>query len=246
MTTFKIGDRAKAVANIPSRSLKRGGIYLVIGCSDDFVSIDLDGEVAFNASLFELYAKAGEFVAGDKLVALNDFTDGIGQKRLTAGKIYDAVSAYSIAECDDGHLCHWERPEEYFRLATPEEISAAGAEIEESRAQSVVTQGVDPGAEIPAADFDFCTIKTGAEVVVVFKVASDGLDRDGEVRVESREGFFHYIRPASIRFIIPAPKPKTLRERAIEASLRVGLDNSSESREALVDAILAEVEKGAQ
>lgn len=64
-----------------------------------------------------------EIKAGDKVIAVRDFTDRAGRGRLTAGREYTlgAVreSFLTIKACDAGYRSHWDRTKSdpYFRLA---------------------------------------------------------------------------------------------------------------------------------
>ncbi len=99
---------------------------------------------------------------------------------------------------------------------------------------------------IPAADFDFSTIKEGDEVTIRFKVLADGLtheysNSDRFVQVKQPDFGPYFYRPSAFHSVILAPKPKTLRERAIEV-LRNYVPEAQ--TEVVADAVLAEVEKG--
>lgn len=121
---FKPGDRVKCVAwrgafYTPGRVyvVQHGGFLE----GNDGRSFSYPLEQPFEDNrMFTLHAKAGEFAAGDKVVALHACRD------TTAGKIYTAIEGTS------GNYVRWidDRGEvnggggKHFRLATPEEIAA--------------------------------------------------------------------------------------------------------------------------
>lgn len=101
-------------------------------------------------------------------------------------------------------------------------------------------------SEIPAAEFDFSTIKAGDEVTIKARLTSPGDDGEFWAEYRTHEGVSAiWLKAKDVHSVIPAPKPKTLRERAIEAAVAATdhFDNGL-AVAAMVDAVLAEVEKG--
>lgn len=260
--TFQIGDRVKAKEDT-SVYLTCDKVYAIANTKYDGHQVEVLADTKrlawLHAHRFELYAKAGEFVVGDQVIVTKDGEDDAPTGAMFTvtgtGRGYEDRQTVDFTDnVGDGREWLSDR----FRLATPEEIAAADlaapkfSEIDPSIVIEPKPFGKfftilgepDTGSQaIPAADFDFSTIKTGDEIVVACKVASDGLDKDGEVRVEGRSGFFRYFKPDQITSVIRAPKPKTLRERAIEAAMRVASQGAVPTT-MIVDAVLAEVEKG--
>lgn len=102
--------------------------------------------------------------------------------------------------------------------------------------------------EIPAADFDFSTIKRGDLVTIQMKAHDDGIGLGDMIGLELPDGGLFSAPLEMIHSVIPAPKPKTLRERAIKAAMKADLAPIGEpisfDYAHIVDAVLAEVEKG--
>jgi hypothetical protein len=263
--TFQIGDRVKSQAGI---------ICTVHGVRDpsgpcwpyNAINISANPELPFWESIdrFELYAKAGEFVVGDKIIAT-----ATAEGAFTKGRMYDVVGTQygrpSVAKDDSGVPNGWSS--QNFRLATSDEIMVADLKVPAFTKGKPSIEWIKPltstadveglakmfhsepdlmRKEIPAADFDFSTIKAGDRVIAELIVKRDGVDLDGDVVVE-RGGNDHvaFIETQYITSVVPAPKPKTLRERAIEAAgeawtATIGGQNVVES---IVDAVLAEAGK---
>lgn len=135
LNEFQPGDRVKCVnAQSSNGRLTTGAIYTI--ASNAMVSTPRlvgvpdsnDCGSGYARNRFELYAKAGTFVAGDRVVALINTEHGCW--RLREGDVYTVRSfnnsgwpvltsdpADDIIPCTPGK----------FRLATPEEIAAADA-----------------------------------------------------------------------------------------------------------------------
>lgn len=251
MSKFEIGDRVKAIqtrAGKSPTSIVAGSVYVVRSIDEmghPILAHEPDWEEhGWSAGNFELYAKAGKFVAGDRIVCVETY-----EPHRTKGAMYTALkpSEYDpscvIILGDNGHeTSHFVT---YFRLATPEEIAAAdlaAPKFSEVNPSIVIEpKPVVERAEIPASEFDFSTIKAGDEIVVRLVVDQDGMDFDKEISFPRG-----YVEPSQIVSVIPAPKPKTLRERAIEAANKAWNDASFSDRtiERLALAVLAEVERG--
>lgn len=246
MSKFQVGDRVKCVSQDGGEELTPGKVYTVTGFGRATDVMVEGSDLSWNPRRFELYAKAGEFVVGDRVVRIDE-----------PGPVHTVLRTASGLVIATEDACYFSYK---FRLATPEEIAAA--EMKPSPAMfpdsihptlanlEIATRAHERAAEIPAADFDFDQIKAGDEVLLRLKASSDGLDKDGEVRVEGGSGFYRYFKPEQILAVIPAPKPKALRERAIEAATSAayvadsGRLKSHEQLASVVDAVLAEVEKG--
>jgi len=252
MTKFEIGDRVKAKEGIPHRSIRKDDVYTVARESVGFLTFEGADDVSFNAGLFELYAKAGEFAAGDVVIAVSSESSGP-----QIGKLYTVESTYAAYDGSPmvrvvGGIGMYARQ---FRLATPEEIAASArcsVKVGNGGAQSYIltTDGglstviSPPGREVPAAGFDFSTIKAGDVIAVHYVVEGR---RGGSLLGRLKPGYgdqWQFLL-SDVVSVIPAPKPKTLRERAIEAAkhalTHAGAENMVGS---VVDAVLAEVEKG--
>lgn len=252
--TFQIGDRVKCIRPDDYSTLTMGQIYTVTGPGPgrDIHVACIDE--SWMPSRFELYAKAGEFVVGDQVVARGNTAEIL---------IVSEVGRCGIKARSAANFMTDIGPFSAFRLATPEEIAAAegskvtpkpfgpffnilGEPDTRATASHISTASPTTRSEIPAADFDFDRIKRGDVVVVHRTVDRDGLTHIGNVSVDPIGGF---IKPSRIHSVIPSPKPKTLRERAIEAAKGVEFDgayvgNMSALKAAVVDLVLAEVEKG--
>jgi len=252
MTKFEIGDRL--------RDRDTGTIRTVTDTNANGTTIKTDDGFACLAASFELYAKAGEFMVGDWVVL-----DGEGITRRMP-----PAAAYKIDQiCQPATAPYYLVIQGVFiaqdcaRLATPEEIAAAdlaAPKLGEANPSIVIepkpfgkffTILGEPDTrptEIPAAEFDFSTIKAGDEVTVRLKVHSAGLDQDGEVAClgrPERPDALRYIGPSEIINVIPTPKPKTLRTRVIHAAESVERCADHDVYLArIADAVLAEVEKG--
>lgn len=233
MTKFKIGDRVK-----PKGAQDASGVFVVDGVGSvgvngqvHFVS---NGDAHFLETDVELYAKAGEFVEGDWVKPAN--AQGGPWKVLDTRRQGDGQRISF-----PGEYGQWWSSAGY-RLATPEEIAAAEGKAEDwsariSREDAAAGRGAP--AEIPAAEFDFSTIKAGDEVIIRWLVVMDGVDHEGFIGLKNPDFGLYYIRPTSgVVAVIPAPKPKTLRERITEAV------EKGSTLAGIVDAVLAEVEKG--
>lgn len=281
MSKFQVGDRVRATGDHGTHGdvIKNGAVYTVVKLDNDgdpiLDSDTVNDRIGWGGSPFELYARAGEFVVGDKIIATAN-----AEGAFTKGRMYDVVGTQygrpGVAKDDSGVPNGWSPGN--FRLATPEEIAAAEAKtveltgavsaeqaarfavrIDANQEKNLGWEIFNPEigktvfhhvGEIPAADFDFSTIKAGDEVLVRLKLARDGMDEDGEVLCRSSPArdtaAQRFISREEIVSVIPAPKPKTLRERAIEAAgeawtATIGGQNVVDS---IVDAVLAEVEKG--
>lgn len=270
MTKFAVGDRVKCVREDSVNAGIKGRIYTVTDISERHyitISPNTGGEYrACDPDRFELYAKAGEFVVGDWVVFQSNINGTSNGK------------PYAVTSSANGHI-QWTDNRgrrngcvhKHFnvRLATPEEIAAATTASEPKKFNRIY---VPPGAEeyiqasnaaerteIPAAEFDFSKIKAGDTVVLRWTVNRGGFDSNGYIRVHQPNGGGDlYVHTDDIESVTPAPKPKTLRERAIERVFSgiPGAEAGDETKgvvlaggqvislHAIVDAVLAEVEKG--
>jgi hypothetical protein len=257
MTKFEIGDRVKCTHPDQVNAGVVGQVYSVTDIDiRGFITIDpqTGGEHTHcYPDRFELYAKAGEFVMGDRVVNVHDSRAQVRTVKDVAPGTAPGLTNLSVLILEDDNMY----AAKGFRLATPEEIAASVAKYLEPetlakwvhkvygtpRPTHYVSPPTEP-QEIPAAKFDFNAIKKGDVVVFRHVVADDGLF-GGQMAVEY-EGGRRYIEHEEAAFVIPAPKPKTLRERAIEAVQ--GVTNSGRLGTgdilAIVDAVLTEVEKG--
>lgn len=267
--TFQIGDRVKVVSQANGGGLALGEIHTVSATESTgggYVGLDGSDQPGWRADRFELYAKAGEFVVGDRVIWTwpeSGHTFSPGDMLTIAKPKYDAGP-----DTLWGGAGPWWFHKGYVRLATPEEIAAAQDKIVADYtdpksfdkplrpiAETVMARGTNgqdyavshsrERAEIPAAEFDFSTIKAGDEIDVRFVV--DKTSDSGVVCLLGDMPF--HIALHHIHAVIPAPKPKTLRERAIEAGWKAfntsKVDDGPEAAvRDLVDAVLAEVEKG--
>lgn len=234
MSKFDVGDRVRSKEDA-SIYLTIGRTYTVTHVQPGSTQVEVTSDTGLPTWLhdhrFELYAKAGEFVAGDTVMPINVID---GPWTVIAVLMHDEGQMVSLSG-DYGRL--W--PSRGYRLAAPEEIASPEAKP----IASVRPEGV----EILAADFDFSTIKKGDVAVIRFEVLADGLTheysiRDHFVKVYQPDFGPYYFRPNAFHSVIPAPKPKALRERAIEAAKSVVDDR--DYLDDIVDAVLAEIEKG--
>lgn len=247
MSKFEVGDRLRA-SETASVYVTCDQVYVVLQAKgDDRQQVEILSDCGRAAWLhshrFELYAKAGTFVAGDIVIAKDNHQDYCGGfhfgdmfvvEEAFGGKYVGLVGRRGSAGFSS------------FRLATPEEIAEANGPTRMARElmQKLRDNDTKARTEIPAADFDFSTIKAGDELVLRYRVLRDGID-DGNVMVHQPDFGGYYFRPAVFSSVIPAPKPKTLRERAIEAAKDAKRYAMGEGWiDDLVDAVLAEVEKG--
>lgn len=267
--TFQIGDRVRATRteNASGDCIEKGRIYMV-GSLDDVGDPVLETDHEFPdvgwRDSFELYAKAGEFVVGDRVVITD--ADYLADRQINNAPIPPVLTVRYPFDNEVGRIDlellwfegqTWAAKKSRCRLATPDEIADADAvPVEGVHYHADLRGSVVHPQSIPAADFDFSMIKAGDEVVLRYKVLRDGID-DGNVMVHQPDFGGYYFRPAVFSSVIPAPKPKTLRERAIEAALGgiPGVAPSDETKgvvlaggqvislHALVDLVLAEVEK---
>lgn len=249
---FNKGDRLRVVEDVVTGAgkvcLKKGDIHTATGTAPGWVSLTPNsGAAEWIEDRFELYAKAGEFVAGDYVVPL-DGDDVVTLNILEAGRVYEVEAVYGADPVSYLIVNGGSHYQSRFRLATAEEIAAADVQaarwsvkVEAATAVTGEAFTLFPRpAEIPAAEFDFSTIKEGDRLVVRLTVMSDGLDRDGEINVNS-DKIAGWVKPEHIISVIAAPRPKTLRERAIEAARSVVDDR--DYLDDIVDAVLAEIEK---
>ncbi len=253
MTKFEIGDRVKATRseNASGDAIEKGRIYTV-GSLDDVGDpvLETDHEhpdIGWSDS-FELYAKAGEFVAGETVVGIEDVA---GLRRGDLCKVMEILPQAAVgtvqvllaARVSDGKLLQlWAAR---FRLATPEEIATAEGKptpLAMELMQKLRDNDAKTATEILAAEFDFSTIKVGDVVSIRYTVDRDGF-KGGLFSVETEDGV-RWCDPKHVHSVIPAPKPKTLRERAIEAVCDSSPADHNLNIETIVDLVLAEVKKG--
>lgn len=287
MSKFQAGDRVKANHGFPVDGVQTVawvlGQWIKVGDADNQQWHENRFELYAKAGEFVVgdyvvgIERACQMRPGDLCKVLEIFPATSAEK--------EDISVCRVRRLSDGDEFQFYFTR--FRLATSEEIAAAEAKtveltgavsaeqaalfavrIDANQAKNLGWDIFTPesgktvfhhAGEIPAADFDFSTIKAGSSVLVRLTVERDGLDHDGDIVCEGYGPHGQrYFNPHQIVSVIPTPKPKTLRERAIEAALGgiPGVDPSDETKgvvlaggqvislHALVDLVLAEVEKG--
>lgn len=201
MTKFEIGDRVKCVEGHTDDLAVRliaGQVYTVRAIdSGQYISID-DDKPGWMVDRFELYAKAGEFVAGDVLFAL--YADG---PLSVVNAVRASEDGQRVEFSDD--LGRW-WPASGYRLATPEEIAAAADKIVAEftdpknfdkplrpiwKAVGDPTphpsHNLAPRPEIPATEFDFSTIKADLKPSVPFRVHYQAVITAAEAAIKASE-----------------------------------------------------------
>lgn len=138
---FAIGDRVKCIETDDNRKPEGdshgmvGQVYTVKSCGDECVSLSLEGidDRPVGNSRFTLHAKAGQFVAGDRVVRLNSAQGAFKVGDVgTVARIDPPI--YAILDDDKpGHAHQFKN----LRLATAEEIAAADTKTANAWAESV-------------------------------------------------------------------------------------------------------------
>lgn len=256
MSKFQVGDRVRCVDGFAGDYVIETGRICTVSSVDALGYIGVQEEVSpgWRADRFELYAKAGEFVMGDRVVITD--ADYLADRQMNNAPIPSVLTIRHPIDDEVGSIDPeilwfegqtWAAKKSRCRLATPDEIADADARpVEGVHYHADLRGSVVHPQSIPAADFDFSTIKAGDHVTIKARLQSDAHGDHFWAEYQTHEGRSAiWLKSSDVHSVIPAPKPETLRERAIEAAdlARKGLALSPEAMAHIVDAVLAEVEK---
>lgn len=195
--TPQIGDTVRFTRSpLGENPVGKGGLDTVVGIDGAgwvICALDAHKHAGWKPeATFTLVSRAAahtKFEPGQKVVALADFEDDLGRRRLTKGKTYTNINAPAsgdvIVKCDVGFTCFWGNAHEHFAPAP---------------------------APAPAT-IDVSAIKPGDFVTVRLKVI-EAADKDGDLVLKGQRFNERYTNILDVVGHEPkAPEPLKVGDR---------------------------------